>query len=252
MTFEVAARAYDRFMGRFSQQLSAPLCDLAGVEPGQRAVDVGAGPGALTGELVRRLGADHVDAVDPSEPFTAALTERYPGVGVHRTGAEELPFGDDRFDVALSQLVVAFMSDPARGVAEMVRVTRPGGRVALASWDYAGGRAPVSPYWRGARVLGEVPNADDFTGGRMEHLLDLLTGAGLTGVRTAELASQVDHDDFASWWEPFTLGVGPAGAHCASLTPEEREQVREGCRAELGDGPVALRAVAWAAVADVP
>ena len=71
-------------------------------------------------------------------------------------------------------------------------------------------------------------------------------------MRHAELASEVVTDDFASWWEPFTLGVGPAGAHCAAMAASERERVREACRAELGDGPVTLRAVAWAAVADVP
>lgn len=250
--FDVAAQSYDRFMGRFSKQLSAPLCDLAGVRDGDRALDVGAGPGALTGELVRRLGADHVAAVDPSEPFTAAIADRHPGVDVWRAGAEELPFRDDAFDVALAQLVVAFLTDPARGVAEMARVTRAGGRVALCSWDYAGWRAPVSPYWRAVRAGGDGPGEDDLVGGRLEHLVELLTGAGLTGVRTAELTSEVVSDDFADWWEPFTLGVGPAGAHCAGLAGDERDRVREACRAELGDGPVTVRAVAWAAVADVP
>lgn len=250
--FDVAAQDYDRFMGRFSVQLSSPLCDVAAVRGGDRALDVGAGPGALTGELVRRLGADRVAAVDPSEPFTAALAVRYPGVDVHRSGAEDLAFRDNAFDVALAQLVVAFMADPARGVAEMARVTRPGGRVVLCSWDYAGGRAPISPYWRGARVLGDVPDESVFTGGRVEHLTDLLAGTGLTDVRTAELTSEVVTADFAGWWEPFTLGVGPAGAHCAGLADAERDRVREACRAELGDGPVTVAAVARAAVADVP
>jgi ubiquinone/menaquinone biosynthesis C-methylase UbiE len=92
---------------------------------GQRALDVGCGPGALTAELVSRLGAVAVAAVDPSEPFVAAARERHPGVQVLRASAEHLPFPDRTFDASLAQLVVHFMSDPVAGLAEMARVTRP-------------------------------------------------------------------------------------------------------------------------------
>src|SRR5919198_5520549 len=104
MAFDVAADAYDRFMGRYSVQLSPQLADLARIEPGLRVLDVGCGPGALTSELVGRLGADAVSAVDPSEPFVAAARERLPGVSVRLASAEALPFADDRFDAALAQL----------------------------------------------------------------------------------------------------------------------------------------------------
>src|SRR5512134_3852934 len=113
-------------MGRFSMQLSAQFADLAGVEAGQRALDVGSGPGALTAELVRRLGPEAVAAVDPSEPFVEAARARHPGVDVQLAPAEELPHGDDDFDAALAQLVVHFMADPVAGLAEMARVTRSG------------------------------------------------------------------------------------------------------------------------------
>ena len=135
--FEVPADAYDRFMGRYSRHLSARLADFArAVEAGQRALDVGCGPGALTGEL-GRLGADGVTAVDPSESFVAAVRERQPGVRVEHASAEELPFGGGEFDVALAQLVVHFMADPVQGLREMARVTRPGGVVAACVWDHA-------------------------------------------------------------------------------------------------------------------
>src|SRR3954465_43604 len=110
--FKVAAESYDRFMGRYSTPLAPQLADFAGVAAGQRVLDVGCGPGALSTELVRRVGADAVWAVDPSERFVAALHARQPGVRVQRAAAEELPFEDGLFDAALAQLVVHFMADP--------------------------------------------------------------------------------------------------------------------------------------------
>ena len=103
-------------------------------------LDVGCGPGALTAELVRRLGPGSVSAVDPSEPFVAAARERHPGVDVQRASAEELPFEDQEFDAALAQLVVHFMADPVAGLREMARVTREQGVVAACVWDLAAAR----------------------------------------------------------------------------------------------------------------
>src|SRR4051812_32261226 len=140
-------------MGRYSMPLAPLMADFAGVVPRQRVVDVGCGPGALTSELVRRAGADSVSAVDPSEPFVAAAKERHPGVDVRLASAEQLPFGDDEFDVSLAQLVVHFMADPVKGLGEMRRVTRPGGVVAACVWDHAGGTGPLSPFWEAAHEL---------------------------------------------------------------------------------------------------
>ena len=153
MAFDVAADAYDRFMGRYSVLLSPQLADLAGVAAGQRVIDVGCGPGALTAELVARVGADSVAAIDPSEPFVEAARARNPGADVRLGSAEQLPFPDDTFAAALAQLVVQFMSDPAAGVGEMARVTRPGGAVVACVWDHGGGQGPLSPLWDAARVL---------------------------------------------------------------------------------------------------
>src|SRR5436309_11375875 len=151
--FEVPADAYDRFMGLYSMQLAPQFADLAGVRSGQRVLDVGAGPGALTAELVARLGTDAVVGVDPSETFVAANRERHPGVDVQRAPAEDLPFPDGSFDASLAQLVVHFMSDPVAGLREMLRVTRDGGVVTACVWDHAGDRSPLTPFWQAAHDL---------------------------------------------------------------------------------------------------
>jgi SAM-dependent methyltransferase len=247
MTFEVSADAYDRFMGRYSARLSPQLADLAGVAAGQRALDVGCGSGMLTAELVERLEARSVAAVDPSERFVEAVGARFPGVDVRRGAAEELPHGDGEFDAALAQLVIHFMRDPVAGLREMARVTRPGGAVAASVWDLAGGRAPLSPFWRAAVALD--PNARGemaVAGGREGHLEALFAEAGLEDVRGFEHAAVVEHPTFEDWWEPFTLGVGPAGSYLAGLDEERQAAVRERSRGELGDGPFSLPAIVWA------
>jgi ubiquinone/menaquinone biosynthesis C-methylase UbiE len=139
VSFDVGADAYLRFMGRYSEPLAVQFADLAGIGRGQRVLDVGCGPGALTAELVSRAGTDAVSAVDPSASFAAAVRERLPGVDVRRSAAERLPFPDDAFDAALAQLVVHFMTDPVAGLREMGRVTRPGGVISACVWDHAGG-----------------------------------------------------------------------------------------------------------------
>src|SRR4051794_28398496 len=182
MTFDVAADAYDRFMGRYSRSLAPQLADLADVRAGQRALDVGCGPGALTTELVGRLGAEAVAAADPSQPFVEAARQRHPGVEVAVAGAEDLPFEDGAFDVSLAQLVVSFMSDPTAGLAVMGRVTRAGGVVAACVWDLAGGKAPLSPYWRAG--VEPDPGAHDqagLPGARGGHLPAPFEAAGRHG-----------------------------------------------------------------------
>src|SRR5918997_1352732 len=147
-------------MGRYSRGLAPQLADIAGVAAGQRVLDVGSGPGALTVELVERVGSDAVVAVDPSAPFVDALRSRLPGVDASRASAEALPFEDGSFDAALAQLVVHFMADPVAGLREMARVTRPGGTVGACVWDHGGGHGPLSLFWQGAP--GPHP---DFPGG---------------------------------------------------------------------------------------
>ena len=248
MSFDVAAEAYDHFMGRYSRLLAPQLADLAGLEPGHRVLDVGCGPGALTSELVARLGAEAVSAVDPSEPFVDAARTRHPGVDVHLGSAEQLPFETDAFDAALAQLVVHFMADPVEGLTEMRRVTRPGGVVVSCVWDFAGGGAPLSLFWAAAGEL--HPDALDesrLAGARQGHLPELFEAAGLREVEETSLSVEREHAGFEEWWEPYTGGVGPAGSFVRTLSAAERELLRDRCRAMLPDGPFVLVSRAWAA-----
>ncbi len=248
VSFEVAAEAYDNFMGRYSVQLAPGLADLAGVQSGQRVLDVGCGPGALTTELVRRVGADNVAAVDPSESFVAAAESRHPGVDVRLAPAESLPFEDGSFDAALAQLVVHFMSEPHAGIGEMARVTKSGGVVAACVWDLQGGRAPISPFWRAARELQrEARDESDLPGARSGHLVELFEAAGLRDVQETELSAAVEYTSFEDWWGPFELGVGPAGAYAKSLDKTGLSALRERCRETLPEPPFTLTTHAWAA-----
>ena len=248
MSFDVAADAYDRFMGRYSRVLSPVFADFVGVRTGQRVLDVGCGPGALTTELVHRLGPASVAAVDPSEPFVAAARERHPGVDVRRSSAEDIPHPDGAFDVVMAQLVVHFMRDPVAGLAEMARVTRPDGLVAACVWDFAGERAPISAFWQAAREADtQVQDESDLGGAREGHLRQLFEAAGLQDVEETALLVPVEHETFDDWWEPFELGVGPAGAYLAPLAPPERAALRERCRAILPPPPFTMTTAVWAA-----
>ena len=248
MSFNVAAEAYDRFMGRYSVPLAPQLADFAAVVAGQRVLDVGCGPGALTAELVRRLGPAAVSAVDPSEPFVAAARDRYPGVSVRRAAAEQLPFEDRSFDAALAQLVVHFMADPMVGLREMARVTQERGVVAASVWDHAGGQGPLGLFWDAAHESDpDVEDESRLAGARQGHLAELFQAAGLHEVEQRTLSVRVEHPSFDEWWEPFTLGVGPAGSYAAGLDPKRQARLRERCREKLPSAPFVLSARAWAA-----
>ncbi len=224
MSFDVEPDAYDRFIGRYSTLLAPQLADLAGVVAGQHVLDVGCGPGALTTELVRRLGADAVSAVDPSEPFVAAARERHPGVDVRLATAEQLPFADQEFDAALAQLVVHFMADPVAGLREM------------------------GLFWEAAHELdADVEDESNLAGAREGHLAELFAEAGLDAIQETSLSVSVEHPTFEEWWEPYTLGVGPAGAYAAGLDAEHQARLRQRCREMLPEAPFNLVAQAWAA-----
>ena len=248
MTFAVAADSYDRFMGRYSTLLAPQFADLAGVVAEQRVLDVGCGPGALTTELVERLGASNVAAVDPSESFVAAARERHPGVDVQEAPAETLPFADGMFDAALAQLVVHFMADPVQGLTEMCRVTRAGGVVAACVWDHAGEQTPLAPFWQAVRELDPDDEGEGMLAGSREgDLTELFHKAGMREIEETALPIRVEHATFDEWWEPFTLGVGPAGAYVVGLDPEQQAELRERCRRRLPEPPFTIPAKAWAA-----
>ena len=253
MSFDVSPDSYDRFMGRFSRPLAESFVDLVAVAPGQQVLDVGCGSGALTDALVRRVGADAVTAVDPSASLVASVQARYPSLDVRQAGAESLPFPEDAFDRVLAQLVVQFMSDPVAGIAEMARTAVPGGVVAASVWDHSpGGGGPLSPFWTAVRSLDPTIPDESFQAGVAEgQLVELFSRAGLSRVRGETLTVLVAHPTFDDWWDPYTLGVGPAGAYVAALDETGREQLRARCREMLPTAPFETRAKAWVAIATV-
>jgi SAM-dependent methyltransferase len=221
------------------------------VRPGEDALDVGCGPGPLTTELVAQLGPGRVSAVDPSGPFAEACSARLPGVRVEVAPAEALPFDDAAFDHALAQLVVNFMDDAHAGAAEMARVTRSGGTVGAAVWDYAGEMTLLRRFWDAAAALD--PSAAELDEGRSMRfctpgeLGDLLSGAGLADVSVAPAVVTAGYEDFEDLWHPLELGVGPAGAYAARLPAERRQALKEELRRRLAvtSEPFRLMARAW-------
>jgi SAM-dependent methyltransferase len=246
MSFDVAADAYGRFMGRFSRPLAVQFVELAELHVGQRVLDVGCGPGALTAQLVSRLGSASVSAIDPSVPFVAAIQNQFPRIDVRRGAAEELPFDDAQFDCTLAQLVVHFMKDPVAGLSEMARVTRPGGWVAACVWDHGGGAGPLSTFWAAAHDLDPSAVGEaDLAGSREGDLARLFTEAGLTAIEPSRLTVTVGYATFEEWWEPYTLSVGVAGDYLAGLDPERLDAVRARCRERLPEPPFDVDASAW-------
>ena len=239
--FRVDADAYDDFMGRYSRLLAVGFADFAGVTSGLRVLDVGAGTGALTAELVAR--GTSVAAADPSPEFVAALRTRFPGVEVHEAPAEELPFETGSFDVALAQLVVAFVSDAPAAVAEMARVA---GRIAVCMW----GVAEVDMFAaidRTATTIGTATATEPRRYRTPHEIAGLL--APLGEVESAELDVTAGYRDFDEFWQALQGGVGPAGHWIASLDAEARERAHEELHRQLGApaGAFELKARAFAA-----
>lgn len=252
--FEGAPGAYVSYMGRFSTPLAPAFAAfaLARVDPAQRVLDVGCGPGMLTGELVARHGAERVAAVDPSEDFVRAAAAAHPGVDVRVATAEQLPYDDRGFGAALAQLVVHFMDRPLTGVREMARVTATGGVVAACVWNNGGGEGPLSGFWRVASRLDPDAGEGSATGSAQGQLVDLFEAAGLDDVREELLPVRVTFDTFEDWWAPFTGGVGSGGKYVASLAAADQERLEGALREKLGPGPLTVAVSAWAALGVVP
>lgn len=251
MTFDVSGDAYDRFMGRYARELAPEFTDFAGITAGS-VLDVGCGSGILTEELASRLGPENVAAVDPS-PLVEACAARVPGADVRRGAAEALPWPDASFDAALSQLVLHFLDDPVAGLAEMGRVTRPGGTVAACSWNFDE-MVLLSTFWKAARTVVPAAPAETLEWESLDAFADLARRAGLGEVDGRSLDVSTRYDSFDELWSSFRHGVGPAGEFCASLDDETREAVRDEYHRRIGepDGSFALSAQAWALRGRVP
>jgi SAM-dependent methyltransferase len=251
MTFDVSGDSYDRFMGRYSRELSPVFADWSGVRSGQDVLDVGCGSGVLTEELARRVGPEHVAGADPSDMLGAAK-ERVPGADLREGTAEALPWEDDSFDVAASQLVLHFLEDPRAGTLEMSRVVRPGGAVAACTWDIGGGMTFLDRFWDA--MIAVVPDAPRERVPFMSEVELADLWRGLEDVETGPLDVEARYEDFDELWGTLQLGVGPAGVFLKQRSPEEQDAVRGELLTRLGDpsGSFALSARAWAVRGRVP
>lgn len=254
--FDTTGSAYDSFMGRYSLPLAVLFADAADVVAGQTALDLGCGPGALTGVLVDRLGADAVAAIDRSPQFVTECTARHPGVDVRIARVEELPFDDDVFDRVLSQLVLHFVEEPARAATEVSRVLRPGGSFAACVWDFEHEMEMLRHFWDAALAID--PSAPDeartLRFGRVGELSALLDEAGFSHVAESSLEVASTYSGFEELWSGFLAGIGPAGSYCVSLSDERRGALRAELYRRLGSpgGMFTLRATARCAVGATP
>lgn len=247
--FDAPASSYDKFMGRFSFRLGPPFADFARVASGQRVLDVGAGTGALTSELVRRGAV--VSAAEPSPSFVATLAQRLPGVDVRAATAEELPWPDETFDAALAQLVLAFMNDAQAGVAEMRRVVRTGGAVAVCMWDRTG-MEMLSAIQRTHQALGAEGAAKGRPVYRVRDEIEgLFAREGFADVRTELLEVESEYASFDELWDALVNGAGPAVAWAQALDDDGRARAQAELRRQVGEpqGAFTLRGRAWATCA---
>jgi len=242
----VGIDAYDLMIGRYSAPLAVAFADLPGVAAPQRALDVGCGPGALTSELVRRLGADRVAAIEPSPAFVEECRRRNPGADVRVAPAEELPFGDARFDAALAQLTFNFFSDGDAAARELRRVLVPGGVAAGCVWDVAGGMELLEALYDGAEAAGvERPTGPGSRFTRDGEIGVALRNAGFAEVVTGALEVRAPYDGADDLWAALATGTGPGGGFFQRLTASQQVAVHAYLDDRFGAGRFSLAAHAW-------
>lgn len=243
-------------MGRYSTRLAPLFADTVGLRPGQTALDVGCGPGALTGVLVERVGPDGVAACDPSARFVADCTSRHPQVDVRIGRAEEIPFEDRRFDAAFAQLVLHFVSEPVVAGEELRRVVRPGGSVAACVWDFSDGMQMLRAFWDAAlEVDPTAPDqAETLRFGGAREIVELFEQVGFVAPVETMLTVSSTYTSFDELWAGFMAGVGPAGSYVLSLGDAHQEELRQRLfdRLKRPAGRFELSATARSATGRVP
>jgi len=227
--------AYERYMGKWSQRAGEAFIDWLAPASGLRWLDVGCGNGAFTEMLVERCAPVSVQGIDPSEGQLAFARTRpaLRAAQFHQGDAMALPFPDDTFDAAVMPLVLFFVPDPAKGVAEMARVVRPGGCVAAYAWDMPGGGFPYEALHGEMRALGlGVPAPPNPDASRLEAMRELWTGAGLDAVDTREISVQRTFADFDDYWT--TIFMAPSvGAKLAAMASDDVAVLEARMRARL-------------------
>jgi SAM-dependent methyltransferase len=250
-----AGDAYERFMGRWSRELAPLLVRFAGVRDGDAILDIGSGTGALAAAAATAAPSSRILGVEPSAPYVAFARARHGSqlVTFEPGDAQGLRLSDGSFDRTLSLLVLNFVPDPAKALREMVRVTRRGGVVAAAVWDYGRGMEMLRVFWDEAVALDPAVDAKDerhMPLCRRGELAALWSGQPLDSVSEEPLTIQAAFRSFDDYWSPFLEKQGPAGAFVASLSTDQREELRRRLRRRLiGEGPdrrIVLEARAWA------
>lgn len=259
MTYSNPA-AYDRFMGRWSARLAPLFVRFAGVDDGQRVLDVGCGTGSLSRMLLSDSKAIRVEGVDPIAAYVEfarqAINDSRAEFRV--SAAEALPFPDGTFDTALALLVLQDIADPDRAVREMARVTRRGGRVAACQWDFADGLPMLSLFWDAAEAVAPTEAARRRAGAPpskptgLDDLAKRWTSVGLCDVKTASLELSMRFCSFHDFWQPFLAGATPTSAFAAALNCETGGDLERALRDKIPDiqpdGSFVLPARAWAVV----
>jgi SAM-dependent methyltransferase len=249
------ADRYEPYVGRWSRLVARNFLEWLGVPPGAAWIDVGCGTGALSHSILAHRSPRMLVGIDRSFAYAAAARARSPANWETLTvaDAQSLPIGTAHFDVAVSGLVLNFVPDPARMIAEMSRVLRPKGRLAVYVWDYTDRMELMRYFWDAAVQLdpaaAELDEGKRFPICNPDRLRELLESQGLAAVQFRPIDVPTVFRDFDDYWAPFLGGQGPAPGYAVSLSDQRRTQLRDLISRQLpwrADGSIALTARAWA------
>jgi SAM-dependent methyltransferase len=249
------ADAYERYIGRWSRPVGHQFVAWLEATRGLKWLDVGCGTGALCGMILQQAQPEELLGIDRSADYIgfARTQVKDPRVRFATGDAVALPVGDGLFDVSVSGLVLNFIPEPGKAVAELVRVTHSGGTVAAYVWDYASGMRMIRYFWDAALALdpaaAELDEAQRFPICQPDALVSLFSGSGLSNVAVTAIDVPTWFRDFDDYWSPFMGGQGPAPGYVRSLTDAGRVRLREALRERVGIGPegtIQLRVRAWA------
>ena len=246
---------YEPYIGRWSRLVAREFLAWVAAPQGLEWLDIGCGTGALSRTILERQRPRRLKGIDPSPGFVAhARSVMNEDVAEFEVGdAQALSDGDASFDCAVSGLVLNFVPDPTRAVAEMARVVRPGGLAAVYVWDYAEGMELIRIFWDAAMALDpaavELDEARRFPLCRPEPLAEVFARGGMRDIESRAIDVPTDFRDFDDYWSPFLGGQGPAPGYAMALDESRRAELRERVRSRLPeakDGSIHLNARAWA------